>query len=142
MTFEETLKINSSLDKVWKIFTDITCWAEWNTVLKNVNPRGKNGLLEGESFDCCINPFNFPINLKPKIEKIIENKEVTWSGKRFGIQASHKFYFSENNNQVVIKSIESFSGSIIQMLCLIFPRKRLRDLNITFLNDLKRKAET
>jgi ligand-binding SRPBCC domain-containing protein len=56
MVIKETITINSSLEKVWDTFTDLACWVNWNTVLKDVRTKGRS-LTDGKSLKCTLRPF-------------------------------------------------------------------------------------
>lgn len=141
MLIEESVVIHAPLQKVWDTFTDITCWKDWNTVLKNVSPEKTEILAEGGKVRFCIYPFHFPVYFEPKIEEVIPLKRVVWSSGKFGITARHEFIFRQAGNGVVVLSRESFKGLSLKTLRFLFPRSRLVELTVAFLKDLKVAAE-
>ncbi len=140
MVIEESVLINADIEKIWKTFTDLTCWAEWNTVARNA--VSDSGLLEkGERFSFCLRPFSVPITLQPKIEEVVPARRVVWSGSKFGIFSRHEFLFQQIDDSVLVMSSETFHG-----LPLLFGGKHLtestvRKLTIAMLNDLKKACE-
>ena len=141
MLIEESIVIHAPLVKVWDTFTDITCWKDWNTVLRNVSPEKTEILTEGGKVRFCIYPFNFPVYFEPRIEEVIPRKRVVWSSGKFGITARHEFIFREGGNGVVVTSREFFKGLSLKTLRFLFPRSRLVELTVAFLKDLKTASE-
>jgi hypothetical protein len=142
MLIEESVIIHSPLQKVWDTFTDITCWKDWNTVLRNVSPEKTEILTEGGKVRFCIYPFSFPVYFEPVIDEVIPHKRVVWSSGVYGLSARHEFVFEEVENGTLATSREVFKGFPVKALRFLFPRSRLRELTVAFLKDLKRAAET
>ncbi len=127
--------------KVWETFTDITCWDDWNSVLKNVSPDRAEVLSEGGRVRFCIYPFKFPVYFEPVIEEIVTNKKIVWTSGKFGVIARHEFIFKELEGGVRVISKESFRGISLKTMSFLFPRARLKELTVSFLRDLKKAAE-
>ncbi len=140
MVIEESTTISASPDRVWKTFTDLTCWADWNTVMKDLS-LGTVCMKKGETFKFCIRPFMFPVPLELFMEEVIPNKLVVWSGSKFGIFARHEFIFKESGEKVIVISRESFKGITLDNMSLLFPEKRIREMTKLLLKDLKKAAE-
>ena len=140
MVVEESITIKASLDKVWKTFTDLACWADWNTVLRNVSADDAS-MEKGETFKFCIRPFMFPIYLEPILEEVIPNERVVWSGSIFGIFSRHEFFFEEAAGEVLVKSREAFKGITLDNLAFVFPKWRIKEMTKALLKDLKEAAE-
>ena len=140
MVIEESVYINAPLDRVWKSFTDLACWQDWNSVMKNVSSDSQS-IEKGDAFRFCLRPFIFPVNLEPFIEEVIPNKLVVWTGSKFGIFARHEFIFEGSGDGATVRSRESFKGITIDRMSLIFPEKIIRELTRTLLLDLKKTAE-
>jgi len=83
MVIKEAVLINADLATIWKTFTDLTCWADWNDLATN-SALGSGRLEEGDTFTFCLRPFPVPITIEPKIEEVILREKVVWSGGRFG----------------------------------------------------------
>jgi ligand-binding SRPBCC domain-containing protein len=141
MVIEESIIINASLEKVWDIFTDLTCWKKWCSVIEDVSSEGKR-LEEGNRFKCCIRPFDIPMNLEPLVEEIDPMHRIVWSGKKHGVSARHEFTFQMSSSGVLLTSREAFSGLFMSPLQLLFPKKKLQDLSGRMLREIKMAAET
>jgi len=142
MLIEESIFIHAPSRKVWETFTDITCWKNWNTVLRNVSPDKTEVLTKGGKVRFCIYPFSFPVYFEPLIEEVLPHRRVVWSGSAYGISARHEFVFEEVQNAMLVTSREAFRGFPIKALRFLFPELRLRELTAAFLKDLKKAAET
>jgi len=81
MVIKESILINAKLDKVWKTFTDLTCWKDWNTVVRDVCSNEKSLSCGGEIL-CCFRPFLFPVKAKIKVDEVIPYERVVWSAKK------------------------------------------------------------
>lgn len=140
MIIEESVLVGAPLEKVWQTFIDLTCWADWNTVLSGVSsPKGS--IEEGGSFRCCVRPYAFPIYFEPRVEEVQRHERIVWKGEKFGIRSWHEFLFLKRNGGTEIISRERFSGMLVGLAGPFFPKEKLRRLNVDFLNNLKDAAE-
>jgi hypothetical protein len=142
MVIEDRITIQAPLDKVWSIFTDMSCWGAWNRVTEGVAYDGDRHLTEGRRLSFCLRPFAFPIRIEPIINELEPMERVVWSGARLGVEATHEFIFRETRQGVVVVSRESFSCSGAGKLLLGISRRRLRDLAKELLMQLKGAAES
>lgn len=140
MVIEESIIINAPIEKVWDIFTDLTCWKNWCSVIEDVSSDGAR-LEEGNSFKCCIRPFDIPVNLEPVVEEIDPMHRIVWSGKKHGVSALHEFTFQMDGSGVLLTSREAFSGLFMSPLRFLFPKKKLQELSFRMLQEVKTAAE-
>ena len=140
MLIEESIDINAPLSRVWDVFMDLTCWADWNTILTNVSSP-EDRLTAGRQFSCSIRPYDFPINFQPRVIEVIPEKKIVWSARKYGITSLHEYFFKETAGGGIIRSRERFSGLPLLIGGFLFPRQKIRLLNALFLHDLKRAAE-
>jgi len=141
MVIEEQILVNADLGRVWKVFTDLTCWNNWNSVIRDVCCDDQY-LSHGKTLTCCFRPFLFPINVEVNVEKVIPNQCVIWIVRKKGFIAYHEFLFQRQENGVLITSRETFSGLLVRLFNLFLPRKRMRMFANTFLTDLKMASES
>src|SRR5574340_965568 len=141
MVIEEDILINAPLEKVWKTFTDLTCWANWNSVLKDVS-TDHGSIEKGETFICSLRPFIFPVHFETFIEDVVLHKRVVWSGSKYGIFARHEFIFEKLEDHVRVFSRETFKGMTMENMKFIFPKWRISELTRSMLTDLKEASET
>ena len=141
MVIEESILIHAKMDKVWDTFTNLTCWKDWNTVMRNVN-SGEDCLSHGSEISCSFHPFFLPIKAKIRIEEVIPHKRIVWSAKKKGFSARNKFSFQGNERGVVITSRETYSGPLVKSLGFLLPKGKMQTLIKTFLKDLKTASES
>jgi len=140
MIIEETINITASLERVWEVFMNLTCWADWNTILTDVT-SAETCLIEGGKFSCCIRPYAFSVYFQPKVVEVIPKKKIVWTGRKYGVSSLHEFFFEETPEGSLIRSREIFSGLPIILGGFLFPKQKLTGLTISFLDDLKRASE-
>jgi len=140
MIIEEAVLINGDLKKIWKTFTDLTCWADWNTIASRV-ASDSGRLEEGERFTFCLRPFSVPLMIEPTIEEVVPQEKVVWTGTKFGIFSRHEFLFQQAANGVLVTSRETFRGLPLLFGGAAFPESTVRELTVGMLTDLKKAAE-
>ena len=140
MIVEESILINAELNKIWDTFTDLTCWKNWNSVIRDVDSQS-TCLVEGCQLVCNFRPFFFPINVSIEIKEVKDRKSISWVAKKTGLIAEHLFDFQEMENGVLVTSREEFDGFFIRNAEFFVPKQKIQDLTRIFLNDLKRAAE-
>jgi hypothetical protein len=141
MVIEESILIHAKMDKVWDTFTNLTCWKDWNTVMRNVNSGG-DCLSHGSEILCSFHPFFLSIKAKIQVEEVIPHKRIVWSAKKKGFSARNKFSFQGNERGVVITSRETYSGPLVKSLGFLLPKGKMQTLIKTFLKDLKTASES
>jgi hypothetical protein len=141
MVIEESILIHASMDKVWDTFTNLTCWKDWNTVMRNVN-SGEGCLSHGSEILCSFHPFFLPIKAKIQVEEVIPHKRIVWSAKKKGFSARNKFSFQENERGIIVTSRETYSGALVKSLGFLLPKGKMKSLIKTFLKDLKTASES
>jgi hypothetical protein len=141
MVIEERILISADLEEVWTVFTDLTCWNNWNSVIKDASCDDQC-LAHGTVITCCFRPFSFPINAQIEVEKVIPNQCVTWSVRKKGFFAHHEFLFQRQEKGILVISRETFTGLLVRLFGFLLPEKKLRALTTTFLKDLKMASES
>ena len=140
MIIEHSIKINADIETVWNIFTNLSCWQDWNTVINNVS-SDHDELTEGKLFKFCVRPFNLPVYIEPLVHELIPKQKIIWSGKKHGISARHEFIFSQEGNAVNLTSREQFRVNPLSRLYFHITMKKLHQMSIEMLQQLKDVAE-
>lgn len=140
MIVEEAVLIKADIGRVWKTFTNLTCWAGWNTVATNA-ASPSNNLEQGKTFTFCIRPFSRPIVIEPKVKESVYQEKVVWSGSKFGISSRHEFLFQQVTNAVLVTSRENFSGLPLLLGGRLLIARVSRDLVVQMLQQLKKACE-
>jgi hypothetical protein len=141
MIIKESIVIRSSMEKVWKTFTDLECWKSWNTIMRNV-VWDKKCLDEGTNIKCSFSPYLFPVEMKIKVERVIPYDRIVWSAQKKGLSAYHEFFFQEQAEGILVTSRETFSGLLARGSGFLLPIKKMETLTRNFLQDLKKVSES
>jgi hypothetical protein len=141
MVIEETVLINAGIERVWKTFTDLTCWSDWNRTARDiVSESGK--MEQGRPFRFCLRPFVVPVRIDPVIDEIVPYDRVVWSGRKYGIASRHEFLFQQEADGVLVTSREKLIGLPLVMGGRAFTERLVRELTVSMLKELKEAAET
>ena len=138
---KESIIIHSTVETVWKTFTDLTCWMNWNTVMTDLR-FDEDRLTNGNDLKCSFRPFLFPIEVRINVVEVIPFDRVVWSAKKKGLFAFHEFFFQKREKGVLITSKETFSGLLTKGSGFLLPVKRMQTLTKIFLKDLKKASES
>ena len=141
MIIEHSITIKAEIETVWNIFTDLTCWQDWNRVIDNIS-SDHDRLTEGKQFRFCVRPFNLPVYIEPVVNEIIPRQKVVWSGKKHGIRAHHEFIFSCQENAVLLTSREEFRFNPVSRIYFHITMKELHQMSIEMLQQLKVASES
>ncbi|MEW6570996.1 MAG: SRPBCC family protein [Nitrospirota bacterium] len=140
MEIGATVTINAPIKKVWDIFTGLTCWMNWNTIVRDVYSNEKI-ITNGSDIKCTFRPFFFPIKVEIKVEEVRPYERIVWSAQKRGLSARHEFLFKSYESKVVVRSKETFTGLLTKGSGFLLPKRRMKNLAAAFLKDLKRAAE-
>ena len=140
MIITESIVINAPLEKIWQTFTDLTCWTDWNSVMRDVDAKEK-AITHGSSIQCSFRPFFFPVRVKIKIAKVVPHEAIVWYAKKKGLKARHELLFQPDHDAVTVVSREIFSGVLTKAYGLFFPKRKMKHLKKVFLTELKQASE-
>jgi hypothetical protein len=140
MIIEEAIAIHAPIEKVWDTFTDLTCWLQWNTVIRNVRSE-EHCLSNGKEVKCSLYPFLFPITVNLRIEELIPHELIVWSARKKGLYARHEFIFEKQDNSVLVTSRETFTGLLSKASGALLPKRKMQALTTRFLKDLRKASE-
>ncbi len=107
---KKSVEINAPVESVWKVFSDVNHWDEWQEEIES--PQMNGSFSAGNSFSWKSNG----LNITSTLQVVEENKTVVWSGPAFGAFAIHAWYFSEQNGITIIKVEESMEGWLVALL--------------------------
>jgi hypothetical protein len=141
VSIEDEVVISASLEKVWESFTDLTCWADWNSVLTKVKPHSGSCIDADGSFTCCVTPFGVPVFFETRIDEISPMERIVWTGSKYMIRGRHEFLFTEKDGRVRLFSREVLSGPPVAFGGIFFPLWRFRTLTREFLEGIRKYAE-
>jgi hypothetical protein len=138
---EETVLIRAPRAVAWGAFTDLTCWADWNSVLTDVRPGADACLVSGSGFSCCLRPFAVTIPFRVRVEAVDPPARLRWVAERWGVRGDHWYHFADADGGTRCDSVEDLTGPTVTLAGPFFPLWRFRALTRKFLADLKAEAE-
>lgn len=102
--------IDAPVETVWKVFTDVDHWSEWQ---KEIPSSKINGPLKaGTSF----NWKTHGLNISSTFHTVEINREVGWSGPAFGSFAIHNWYFISQGDHTIVEVQESMEGWLVWLM--------------------------
>jgi hypothetical protein len=142
MVIKAEIEINAPLNAVWRIFSQMEDWDDWNTACRSCcMVSGDASLSAGTCFTFVIRPLVFPLTVQPRIVSCDPGREIVWEGGKMGINATHTWRFREQDGKVKLLSVERFEGPMVWVGYLLNVPKRLHRLTLEFLRTLKNAAE-
>lgn len=138
---EESVLIDAPREVTWGTFTDLVCWADWNSVLTAVRPAPDSRLADGSGFSCKLSPFGVALPFSVRVELAEAPSRLLWVGARWGVRGRHWFLFTDQEGGTRCESIEDLTGPAVSLAGPLFPTWRFRQLTRRFLADLKAGAE-
>jgi hypothetical protein len=139
---ETSVTINAGIQKVWALFTDLSSWNAWNTVVTVLSLGETGRITKGAGYTCRIPLLAFLLPLEPFAEEVVPCEKIVLTGQSLGIGARHEFLFAENDGKTTVTSRETFTGIPSVLPIWILVEMRMRKLTDRMLHDLKRAAET
>jgi uncharacterized protein YndB with AHSA1/START domain len=100
---KSSIEINTPIEKVWTILTEVQSWPDWQTEVTEVYLSGS--LKEGSFFTWKAGGLHF----KSKIHTMEPLKHFGWTGETFGAMAVHNWKFEEKGG-----STHVFVGESLQ----------------------------
>jgi hypothetical protein len=142
MVIEEEITIRAPLPLVWQVFSGFEQWDDWTSACQSCHFVEGSEMTKGACVSFVVRPFSLPIRVSPRIIECIPGEEVVWEGQRFGIHAVHTYFFRQEENRVVLLSVERFDGPLLWFARLFFLPARLHRLTRQLLSAIKQEAES
>jgi hypothetical protein len=133
--------IRAPLAVVWRVFSHLEEWREWNTACNSCRLVEGDEFAEGACFSFVVKPLIFPVRVKPRVVSCEPAREVVWAGERFGIRAVHTWRFRESAGGVVLESAETFTGGLLALGRLVGVPRQLHRLTVRMLDQIRRHSE-
>jgi len=103
VTRDEIL-IHASLDAVWKAHTDISAWPQWR-------PEVPAARLDGElAVGSVFHWEEGGLHITSTVTEIVPFRRLVWTGPAQGINAVHVWEFTPLNDDVLVRTAESWAG--------------------------------
>jgi uncharacterized protein YndB with AHSA1/START domain len=103
-------EIDAPVETVWDVLTAVESWPAWNPDIKSVSLEGE--LAEGASFRWKAGPGT----ITSTIREIDAPRRIAWTGKTFGINATHVYRLEDRNGRTFARTEESYEGLVARVL--------------------------
>jgi uncharacterized protein YndB with AHSA1/START domain len=103
-------EIDAPVEPVWEVLTAVDSWPAWNPDVKSVSLEGELG--EGTSFRWKAGPGT----ITSTIQQIDAPRRIAWTGKTFGINATHVYRLEDRNGKTFVQTEESYEGLVARVL--------------------------
>ncbi len=104
------IDIKAPIEKVWNILSDIDRWPSWNPSISSSQLEGP--LAPGTSFRW----KSKSASIISTLQEVVPEKRFGWTGKSMGARAVHIWEFEVQENNVIVRTGESFDGLIVKLL--------------------------
>jgi hypothetical protein len=141
MIIQAEVHIQAPLPVVWRVFSHLEDWKDWNTACNSCRLVEGDELAAGACLTFVVKPIVFPVKVQPRVVSCEPGREVVWEGARFGIRAVHTWRFREQAGGVVLESVETFRGPLLVLGRLVGVPKRLHRLTVQMLDQIKQYSE-
>jgi uncharacterized protein YndB with AHSA1/START domain len=103
-------EIDAPVETVWDVLTAVESWPAWNPDVKSVSSEGE--LAEGASFRWKAGPGT----ITSTIREIDAPRRIAWTGRTFGINATHVYRLEDRNGRTFARTEESYEGLVARVL--------------------------
>jgi uncharacterized protein YndB with AHSA1/START domain len=141
IVIRESLRIAAPPERVWRVFTAIERWREWNTAVRSARFRTGEPWQAGATIEFTVKPSWKQLRIRAEITDVQPHKSVTWAGSGAGIAGVHTFAFQPDGDGTLATTVEVFTGPGLGLMGLVMPQHKLRALFATWLAALKAEAE-
>ncbi|MGH3117639.1 MAG: SRPBCC family protein, partial [Gaiellales bacterium] len=119
---------------VWDVLTAVERWPTWNPDVKTVSLEGS--VAEGSVFRWKAGPGT----ITSTIQRVDRPRLIAWTGKTFGIDATHVWRLEQGHGKTLVRTEESYEGLVASILRRPL-RKALETALTNGLRSLKVEAE-
>ncbi|AFL79852.1 Polyketide cyclase / dehydrase and lipid transport [Aequorivita sublithincola DSM 14238] len=131
---EKSIIINSDIDKVWQILTDIDNWSNWNSDISKSKINGE--IRKAQTFDWKTGGTK----LHSEIHTYNPKNKFGWTGKVLGVYAIHNWNLTETENGTTVLVAESMEGFLAKLFRKSF-QKTLENGMTNWLELMKKECE-
>jgi uncharacterized protein YndB with AHSA1/START domain len=128
------IEVDSSIDTIWDVLTDIDRWPRWNPDVKTASLDGP--LAAGTTFRWKAGPGT----ITSKLERVEPPTLIAWTGTTLGIKAIHVHRLEQRGDTTLVRSEESWNGLPVRLLRRMMA-KTLQNAVDSGLRYLKAEAE-
>jgi hypothetical protein len=102
------IEIQATLDKVWRLHTDVNAWTTWQSDITTASLQG--AFEVGNSFSWS----SYGLAVTSTIYDITDHSRILWGGTGAGITGIHEWLLAETPDGVHVTTNESFAGQPVE----------------------------
>lgn len=129
---QHSIIINSPIDQVWSILTDLEKWSEWNPNIKNVVVEK---VEESGNFKWQLDGTK----ISSQIQSMQAPTQLAWTGKSKWVKSIYVWQLEDDENQTIASLSASFQGGAFTIL--VSNHQKIYNDLMGWLASLKQKAE-
>jgi hypothetical protein len=80
MIIQAEVHIRAPLPVVWRVFSHLEDWKDWNTACNSCRLVEGNELAAGSCLAFVVKPIVFPVKVQPRVVSCEPGREVVWEG--------------------------------------------------------------
>lgn len=144
MTMEAARVVKAPRALVWRVFSDLVGWPEWNPHCHGVSLEGGGTTLDarGCDFSFTLRPLGLPVTVAARVLRSRPGELVSWEGRVWGIRSLHSYRFSDLAGQgTLVQSEEILSGFMLLPLRLAQSPQKMGEMNQKWLAALAAESE-
>lgn len=148
VTLEASRLVRAPRPVVWRVFSDLTAWPEWNPLCSKatIEPRraGQAAPLEQEGlgFSFGLRPLGWPVTVRATVRAARPGELVAWQGRCWGVTSLHTYTFTDAPGGTLVHSHEEITGWTLLFLRAFYAPRRLSELNHQWLKALAQRSES
>ena len=104
------LEVAAPVETVWDVLTAVERWPTWNPDVKAASLEG--GVAEGSVFRWKAGPGT----ITSTIQRVDRPRLIAWTGKTFGIDATHVWRLEQEHGKTLVRTEESYEGLVARIL--------------------------
>lgn len=128
------IEVHADPETVWEVIAGIDAWPTWNPAVQSVEIKGP--LAEGTTFRWKAGPGTIVSTLR----QVERPHVIGWTGRTFGIRASHVYRLEPRDGRTVVRTEESWEGLPTRLMRASLQRQ-LDEALRSGLERLKEEAE-
>jgi uncharacterized protein YndB with AHSA1/START domain len=104
------IEISAEPQLVWDVLTAFERWPTWNPDIESVSMHGD--VAAGSVFRWKAGPGR----ITSTIQEVDAPRQITWTGRTFGIRAVHVWWLEPSNGATTVLTEESYQGFVARLL--------------------------
>ena len=141
LRFYSELQCEQSPTEVWDYFLDFKQWPNWSPICVECRPTTSGTIIVGSVLLIRFRVLWFTISVNAPIVDYEPGRSITWTGKKFGLNAIHSYRFVANSTGTQMSNEEIIFCDSRFVRWLIKGWYRATNLSRASLEGIRREVE-